>query len=113
MSYLFHKDVFLPKSVSAPCYEGRLHYGNHSLQASLSDRYGEMTLPEVFCAANAELIESESDGQRVTKQVWRQSLDDERDIILVLTPNGRVKTVWINLKSDQHRTLRRELYMRA
>lgn len=112
MSYLFHKDVFMPNSVSAPCFEGRLRYSHHAIQASKTDRFGGITLPEIFVAANAVLIESEYKDGHVIKQVWRQTMDEDRDLVLVLNASGNVKTVWINLKTDKHGTLRRGMYVR-
>jgi hypothetical protein len=113
MTFLFHKDVFMPPSAKSPVFEGKLKYSFHAIKASQSDRFGDITLPEMFSVANAELIESElsDDGKVVLKQVWRQALDDKRDLVLVITRDGRVKTVWINLRSDKHRTLQVDKYV--
>lgn len=115
MTFLFHKDVFMPASAKSPVFEGRLKYSNHAITASQNDRFGAIPLPEMFSVANAELIESElsDDGTVVLKQVWRQQLDEKRDLILAITRDGRVKTVWVNLRSDKHRTLQTSKYVHA
>jgi len=115
MTFLFHKDVFMPPSAKSPVYVGKLMYSHHAIKEAQSDRYGSMTLPETFDPEAAELIESElsDDGTTVLKQVWRQALDENRDLVLVLTPTGRVKTVWINQRRDTHHTLQVNKYVRA
>jgi hypothetical protein len=115
MTFLFHKDVFMPASAKSPVYEGKLKYSFHAIRASQNDRFGNIPLPESFTVANAELIESElsDDGSVALKQVWRQPLDDKRDLVMAITREGTVKTVWVNLKSDKHRTLQADKYVRA
>lgn len=115
MTFLFHKDVFMPTSAKAPVFTGKLKYSQHAIGASLSDRFGTFELPKTFSPESAELIESEiaDDGTTVIKQVWRQALDEKRDLVLVITHAGLVKTVWINLRSDKHRTLQVSKYVQA
>lgn len=115
MSFLFHTEVFVPNRLRKPCFEGRLKYRPHALEESQLDRYGHIALPEFFEADKAKLIEVElgDDCETVLKQVWRQSLDAVRDLVLVITPSGFVKTVWVNLKSDKHRTLNRGRYVKG
>jgi hypothetical protein len=114
MTFLFHKDVFMPVSAQSPVFQGKLNYSLHALNAAKSDRFGNITLPEMFSVENAVLIESElsDDGARVLKQVWRSPLDDKRDLVMAITRDGKVKTVWINLRSDKHRTLDASKYVR-
>lgn len=114
-TYLFHTEVFMPQRFQRPLFEGRLRYGPHALSEAKSDRYGGVPLPEFFEACNAKLIEVEFDIDRdeVCKQVWRQALDSKRDIILVMGRGGFVRTVWVNLRNDKHRTLDRSKYVRA
>lgn len=115
MTFLFHKDVFMPPSAKSPVFAGMLKYSHHAIGASLTDRFGTFELPKTFSPEQAELIESEiaDDGVTVIKQVWRQALDEKRDLVLAITREGRVKTVWINLRSDKHRTLQVHKYVRA
>lgn len=114
-TYLFHKEVHLPPLLTAPVFEGRLRYSAHARAEAASDRYGHIELPEVFSAAGAELIEVEAmlqdDRPKVVKQLWRMPLDATRDIVFSVMPDGLVKTVWVNLKTDKHRTLNRDRYV--
>lgn len=111
---LYHFEVYMPAHLARPVFEGRLRYGHHAKQEALCDRYGIIELPRVFNSQVATLIETEVDEDRVPiKQVWRQPLDAFRDIVLVITNQGFVKTVWVNLSSDQHRTLNTTRYARA
>lgn len=116
-SALFHSEVFLPASVRAPIHEGRLTYSRHAWAAANNDRYGVISLPLEFHAADATLIEAEvvleNYEQKVVKQVWRQRLDETRDLILVIRESGKVSTVWVNLRSDSHRSLDSAKYMKA
>lgn len=113
MLLLFHVEVAMPDRLKKPIFEGRLRYGTHSRMEALSDRYGSIVLPVEFSAAKAKLIEAEvdSDTNQCIKQVWRQPLDEDRDIVLVITNTGFVKTVWVNLHSDKHHTLNRARYV--
>lgn len=113
--YLFHIEVFMPQAYKKPIHQGRLKYGNHAVLESLFDRYGEIELPTHFDPSKAKLIETEVDVQvnQITKQVWRQPLDKDRDIVLVIGKGGFVRTVWVNLKSDKHKTLNRSRYVKA
>lgn len=111
---LYHFEVYLPEQCKVPAYEGKLKYSLHARKEAASDRYGTIDLPDVFKAANAQLIEVEFDirRNRIIKQVWRQPLDESRDLVLVIQPDGFVRTVWVNLRSDVHRTLNPSRYAR-
>ena len=112
---LFHSEVFIPAAAANPIFEGRLTYGYHARNEALSDRYGEIPLPSHFFAEGAKLIEAEFCTQRLrlTKQVWRQPLDDYRDLALVLSTGGFVRTVWVNVRSDTHKSLNKSKYITA
>ncbi len=114
MTELFHAEVFVPEAAKAPIHEGSLRYGRHALDKASSDRYGGIQLPNEFHAVDAKLIEAEvllEHGKcQVVKQVWRQPLDHVRDLVLVIGTGGFVKTVWVNLRNDKHRSLDRSKY---
>lgn len=109
---LFHSEVFVPTVAQPPVFEGSLRYSAHALREAHSDRYGDIQLPDEFHCANAKLIESELllESNRIVKQVWRQPLDLGRDLVLVIGEQGVVRTVWVNLHSDKHRSLDRSKY---
>ena len=112
-TYLFHSAVFMPDAYKPLIHRGKLIYSQHAQAEAQSDRYGEIKLPKTVNTRDAKLIECEYDPsrERVIKQVWRQRLDDKRDIVLAITDAGTVKTAWINLSSDQHFSLKRERYV--
>jgi hypothetical protein len=111
---LYHKEVRIPPELrTRAAFKGTLKYGRHATQEASLDRYGNIALPSSFDSDSADLIEVEWDKlkRQVTKCVWRQALDPDRDLVLVVIPDtGFVKTVWINLKTDKHRTLDRSKY---
>lgn len=113
---LYHYQIGIPQEAIAQSKRGkiRLEYGWHAQQAAMEDRYGLVELPIFLDTNRAKLIEVEVgiDGV-VTKCVYRMNLDMKRDLVLVVIPEkgrGFVKTIWINLKSDVHRTLNRSRY---
>ena len=118
MTALFHKDVYMPPHLAQPCFRGRLTYTRHALDAAADDRYGKVTLLHSFIPEQATLIETEAEdgpngrNSKIVKQLWRCPMDEERDIVMALLPCGRVKTVWVNLRNDRHRTLNRSRYAR-
>lgn len=105
MTKLYHKDVYMPDGYKVPCWRNRLMYSRHALDASRNDRYGYIDLPNWIDYDKSTVIEVETSDDVVIKQVWRTTYDDTRDLILVVTNTGIVKTVWINVRTDKHTTL--------
>lgn len=111
---LYHKDIGFPDDINLP--QGfspvmELNYGSHARRESMQDKYGEMKLPRRIDVRKGETIEIGVTGKTVTKMVVRFSYDETRDLIMVIIPSSHfVKTVWFNLKSDQHHTLNRSKY---
>ena len=113
-TFLFHKDVYIPDAGKIPVFEGRLTYGRHAVNVSASDsRLPDIPLPDFLVPKNAQLIEVEMEAgtERVLKQVWRQRLDETRDLVLVVLASGFVKTTYVNARNDQHSTLRKSAYV--
>lgn len=114
--YLFHKEVWIPDELAKPCYVGPLRYARHAQEAADNEGYGRIPLPRSISPSDATLIEVgfnprvEANGG-VTKQVWRKHLDSDRDLVIVITPEGFVKTVWVNLTTDKHSTLNKARYV--
>lgn len=112
---LYHRDIYLPPELVKQ-FDGRkfiLDLTRHAIQAAAHDRYGAITIPRVVSVVGTEIVEAEIELDKVRKIVLRQSYDETRDLILVLVPDGmraRVKTVWLNLKADTHKTLRADVY---
>lgn len=110
---LFHTEVGLPKWFTAPTGRVALRYTAHALRASADDRYGEIRVFKTMTLDRLDIIEIEAEGRNVTKILYRGRLDNERDLCMAVIP-GRttwtVKTVWVNLRTDAHRTLDRSRY---
>ena len=102
---LYHFQLCIPHPYKKPVYEGNLEYSAHARREAESDRYGQIPLPERFDARGATLIEVEAVDAVVVKQLWRQKLDDSRDLVLAINRDGSVRTVWVNVRNDTHRTL--------
>lgn len=116
---LYHADLYLPRSVSLglPFKSMSLLYSNHAIAASKNDRYGTFELPATLEPQNAKVIEVaySTETKKVVKVVYRQQLDSQRDICIAVAIDPRkgyvVKTVWINLASDSHRSLDASKYV--
>lgn len=112
---LYHAEVGLPERYRHPNSMVPVAYSNHARRAAGDDRYGSIPLPGVLHLTRFETVEVEISGGRVSKIVVRGPLDDTRDAVYVLIPNfGKrwfCKTVWVNLNSDQHKTLDKSRYV--
>ena len=111
---LYHADIHLPEQARTLQFAALLRYTSHALQAAREDRYGPITLPQVFDSRCATLIEAGVEADRVVKAVYRQQYDDMHDLCLVLNLRmNRVITVWLNRRDDHHHTLDRSKYAEA
>lgn len=109
---LYHTDVYLPfqlnlKGVLRP------YYTAHARQAAASDRYGTIILRDTLNLDSLKIVEVEIRAGRAVKIVGRMPYNNWLDITIVITAAGIVKTVWLNKKSDTHRTLDCSKYIQA
>lgn len=113
---LYHKEIGFPEDINMPPGFSPvvdLKYGSHAREEAMADKYGQMKLPHRVDVRKGEIFEVGVVNNTVTKLVARFSYDQTRDIIIVIsTRDGFVRTVWFNLKSDQHKTLDRSKYAR-
>lgn len=104
---LWHADIRLPECAALPSMRVGLRWSRHAKHAAQTDRYG--VIPEFadIPLMPFDVVEVETDGDVVVKWVIRGHFDSERDVVFVLMPGDVwfVKTVWFNLRSDQHATL--------
>lgn len=118
---LYHKDVFMPRRIRESFLQltrGReshwLRHTKHAIKAANSDRYGVIQLPPVISFNGMEIIEIEHDGKKCVKAVVRE-VGQEKNRVFVVVPETlglwTLKTVWYNLASDKHSTLKRHLYV--
>lgn len=102
-------------------------YAPHALVEASMDRYGPIECPAKLDLGKFNLIEIAVDldwprvghTRRVTKIVMRGPLeggpkDAKRDLVFVMRygRDGKpcIITLWSNLKTDQHKTLRKDRY---
>lgn len=107
MEKLYHFELGFPKHLTirkvGPL---KLKYSRHAQSAAKNDRYGIITLPETVVIEPQDLIEIGMVGEKPTKIVVRQAYDVLHDIIIVMnTADNLVRTVWLNRRSDLHKTL--------
>ena len=116
MPLLFHKDVYIPDHAKVPLHEGALKYGQHALNVSSNcAELPHIELPVSFTAKTAVLIEVELNEKTgaVEKQVWRQKLNEDWDMCFPMIGGGFVKTVWLNHRTDTHKTLNKNKFVSA
>jgi len=111
MDGLYHYLLGFPK-VEMPKGILPLVYGEHAKDEIRSDRYGKINAPQSINFLHAKIVELEVKNGCVEKVVARIHHDARRDLILVVKPDGFVKTVWLNTKDDKHKTLNRARYRR-
>jgi len=106
---LYHAQIGFPPWFKAPTHTIKPRYGSHSFSEAQIDRYGRIELPKVIDLSKYKVIEIGIEGTQVVKMLIRGQLDACRDICLVLSGDF-VKTVWVNMRLDSHRTLDRSKY---
>ncbi len=85
----------------------KVRYGQHSLARA---REKGIVLPATVAISKATVVEIDDVENKFT---IRLTHDAKRDIVLVVLSDGFVKTVWLNDKADNHRTLNKAPYSRV
>lgn len=104
----YHKDMGLPKGMPMPKAFIRLRYSPHAkLQAEGRDltKLLPAKLPLGF-----QVIEVKMFQGQVRTWLVRVGFSATHDLVFSLTPDGFVRTIWANDKTDQHATLAKEYY---
>ena len=111
---LYHFKIGFPKGLISKARLGVIEpkYSRHAQLAALDDRYGNIDLPERINTNKEKVIEAEVIGAKITKIVYRMRYTDFLDLIVVLTSQGIVKTVWLNETKDKHSNLSYKSYMK-
>lgn len=112
MPYRYHYEIGIPRGLDLPRGVISLWPTRHCVEEARKDRYGPIEVPDHIDTRRARLVEVTTDDEhRVKAALYRVSYDKDRDLCIVVSfPDRMVKTVWSNLKTDTHTTLRRELY---
>lgn len=108
---LYHRDYGIPLGCPEPQEGHALVYTLHAHKEAQKDRVANV-LP-VCMLDHMDLIEVELNrrGEPV-KWTVRMPLTKGRDLVLVVTSEYLVKTVWVNKSDDLHNTLDRTKYDR-
>lgn len=130
---LYHAELGFPKNFRPPVGRYDLEWGHHAIEASLDDRYGKIPTPKSLLVDKMKIIELGVQNGKVSKILYRGTLacticrenetpqsectHAKRDMCIVVIPKPNkqpwyVKTVWINLQSDKHRTLDASKYQK-
>ena len=107
---LYHKDIGFPSNMKFRGVDGLIP-SNHALREANSDRYGGFTLPTSFNPIDWVVIEIEVLNGALNKIVARKAYDATRDIVMAFLPQSKlIKTAWINVRNDLHKTLDKSAY---
>jgi hypothetical protein len=112
---LYHKEVGFPSAARA--LVGRkyvLALTSHAQEACKTDRYGIIYPPRAVEIKTHNIVELEFSKGEVVKILVRAPYNARHDVLIAFVPDGdggRVKTLWLNQKSDCHLTLDRSKYL--
>ena len=118
---LFHYELGFPQGCRLRFGVLSLQWSQHALRECQADRYGIIDPPPKLDTDTAQVIEAEIERDArgklwTNKVVYRIPYKDTRDMVLVVIPQlhrqSRVKTVWINQRTDLHYTLDETKYSR-
>lgn len=110
MTRLYHKDIGFPAPIEWPKAGMPLRFGWHAA-VQWQRKTGSLhppppsQLPKIF-----ECIEVETKDGSVIKWVVRFIWSLTEDAVLVICPNGFVKSAWLNDCDDTHATLNTRRY---
>lgn len=107
---LYHRDIGMPECWPVNGRWVDLKYSNHAKRACIRDRYGvipPLNRVQIFLD---QLVEVEIREGKLVKLVARVRFNGVFDLILVLNPDGLVRTCWLNRVTDVHKTLDRSKY---
>jgi hypothetical protein len=114
MPKLYHKAVYAPEVFFRSPGLVRLRYSAHALEEAALDRYGDLTqyLADRMNFDDAEIVEVELDDEgQISKRVARFKVAANLVIVMAVSVDGYVKTVWGNRPSDKHKTLKQKKYV--
>jgi len=107
---LYHRELGFPSHMRFREVVG-LTPSTHARRAASDDRYGSFEIPTSFDPVTWTVIEIEVINGALVKIVARKALDSTRDLVMAfLIREKLIKTVWVNLASDTHKTLDKSLY---
>src|SRR6478609_1808779 len=106
---LFHAEVGLPEGFVAPTARVALRWTGHADRARTNDRYGDIRRFATATLGRLEVVEVGMEYGKIAKILFRGRYTDDLDVCMVLIPANHgpwtVKTVWVNERTDAHKTL--------
>ncbi len=110
---LYHKDVYAPEVIFRSPGVLRLRYSRHAREAAIDDRYEDLTpyLRDYRDFDDAEIVEVEMTEGQISKRVVRFQVSDTLVLVMAVSSDGFVRTVWGNRVTDRHATLDRRKYV--
>lgn len=104
---VFHRAVYAPPRVFKSPGVVKLFYTQHARAAAQGDKYGNLTrhLRHTLDFDAADIVEVELVDGVVTKRTLRLAVTDELALVMVVSAEGRVITVWGNRLVDDHASL--------
>lgn len=132
---LYHKDVFMPSSLVKKVRKmfkefkrnNSITLAKHLIDSVGCDRCHKLDtnkLIEVVNNVNPDTIQVVEIGTEmslcenrvndsVLKFMFRTEYDDTNDVVVVLSESGKIKTAWLNYKTDNHQdTLNKNRYIK-
>lgn len=109
---LYHYQIGFPKDLKFEPLFG-FNYSLHARLEAMKDRFGKIDhFPQNFLPRTDKVVEAETDAfGKLVKIVFRKYYDAKFDLVIVLfVPTKTVKTMWLNARSDTHKTLDRSRY---
>lgn len=120
LTTLYHREIGFPAALPHPEPGARLTYSKHALAAAHDDHLTARDLPPRL-PAMFELVEVTEFAGRVARWAVRFPFvhnvrgvqrSSGWDVVLAISFDYTVLSVWVNEQTDQHLTLRRERYSR-
>lgn len=104
---LYHARIFIPQTVKIPRGKFAMEYTGHAIDQFHDRRVRQ--LPESVDMSKCRVVEVETNETgEITKMLIRSSHNERCDLVAAVIPvDGKflVKTVWVNDKRDNHKTL--------
>lgn len=89
-----------------------LVFGPHAKEEAVKDELNLDLLPRTL-PAGTMIVEVQELAGRPLQWVVRFPWLNNRDVVMAISPNGKVRTVWVNDHNDHHKTLHRERYVQG